>query len=132
MQLDSIEASQAAHVPQLRAATSFYARTVVDPRGRVLGSISDLVLDLERGRIAYAVLAVGGFVGIGERLFAVPWDALRACGQQFVLDRGQDALESAPAFDREHGPLAAYGWQERKQAQDEPRPTPAMKPQVLP
>jgi len=123
MQLDPAEASQAPHGPRLRAATSFYARTVVDRRGRVLGSISDLMLDLERGRIAYAVLAVGGFVGVGERLFAVPWGALRACGQQFILDCREAALESAPAFDREHWPLAAaYGWHERVHAHYDSRP----------
>ncbi len=123
MQLDSTEAPPAAPVPHLRAATWFYARTVVDRRGRVLGSISDLVLDLEHGRVAYAVLAVGGFVGIGERLFAVHWDALHACGQQFILDGGQAALESAPVFDREDEPRAApCGWPERVHVHDGPFP----------
>lgn len=119
MRLDSLETSHAAQGLHLRAATSFYARTVVDRRGRVLGSITDLIVELERGRVAYAVLAVGGFIGIGERLFAVPWDALRACGQQFILDRGEAALERAPAFDREHGPVAAaYGSSEGADGHD--------------
>lgn len=122
MQLDSLAAPQAAPGPRLRAATSFYARTVVDRRGRVLGSISDLILDLERGRVAYAVLAVGGFIGIGERLFAIPWEALRACGQQFVLDRREAMLESSPALEAAHEPVAAaYGWHERMDGRREPR-----------
>ncbi len=123
MQLDSVEACQAARGPHLRAATSFYARAVLDRRGRVLGSISDLMLDLERGRVAYAVLAVGGFIGIGERLFAVPWGALRCCGQQFVLECSEAALASAPAFDREHWPVATeYAWHERVHAHYRSRP----------
>src|SRR6185369_10995763 len=79
--------------PRLSAATSFYARVVVDSDGDVLGSISDLILDLERGCVAYAVLSTGGFMGMGERMFAVPWRALRPVGQQFVLDCKRAELE---------------------------------------
>ncbi|HXD43095.1 MAG TPA: PRC-barrel domain-containing protein [Ramlibacter sp.] len=103
--------------PCLSPATSFYARLVVDAHGEVLGSISDLLLDLERGCVAYAVLSTGGFMGMGERKFAVPWRALRPVGQQFVLDCKRAQLESAPPFDREHWPQAlAYGWHERVHA----------------
>ncbi len=65
--------------------TSLCAQTVIDEAGEVLGSIVDLLLDLERGRIAYAVVASGGFMGLGERLVAVPWNALKAEPRQFVL-----------------------------------------------
>jgi sporulation protein YlmC with PRC-barrel domain len=108
---------------QLSAATSFWARTVVDQDGEVLGSISDLMLDLERGRVAYAVVATGGFMGNGERLFAVPWSALRAHGQHFVLECKRDALQSGPAFDREHWPdRPAHGWHELVHAHYHSRP----------
>jgi sporulation protein YlmC with PRC-barrel domain len=123
MQMASVRAARAGPGPSLSAATSFWARVVVDPEGEVLGSISDLMLDLERGQVAYAVVAAGGFMGMGERLFAVPWSALRAVGQHFVLECKRAALESAPAFDRDHWPAApAYGWHERVHAHYHSRP----------
>jgi sporulation protein YlmC with PRC-barrel domain len=108
---------------RLSAATSYFSRTVVDSDGEMLGSIADLMLDLERGQIAYAVVACGGIMGIGERLFAVPWRALRPLGEQFVVECQRSALESAPAFDRDHWPLTpAYPWHERVHAHYHSRP----------
>lgn len=108
---------------RLSAASSFYARSVVDRDGEVIGTISDLMLDLECGRVAYAVVATGGFLGVGELLFAVPWRALRATGQHFVLECHRSELESAPAFDRDHWPFApAYRWHERVHAHYHSRP----------
>jgi sporulation protein YlmC with PRC-barrel domain len=113
MESGSVGAALAGPGRCLSAATSFYTRTVVDSHGEVLGSISDLMLDLDRGCIAYAVVAAGGFMGIGERLFAVPWKALRAVGNEFVLECERWALDSAPAFDRDHWPLTpGHGWHE--------------------
>jgi sporulation protein YlmC with PRC-barrel domain len=123
METGSVRASQAGPGSCLSAATSFLARTVVGGDGEVLGSIRDLMLDLERGRVAYAVVAIGGFVGIGERLFAVPWSALRPMGRQFVLACTRATLESAPAFDRDHWPLTpAHRWHERVHAYYHSRP----------
>jgi sporulation protein YlmC with PRC-barrel domain len=96
---------------------------VVDRDGEVLGSISDLMLDLERGCVAYAVIVSGGFMGMGERMFAVPWRALCPVGQQFVLECKRAGLEAAPAFDRDHWPLTpARGWHERVHAHYHARP----------
>lgn len=123
MEIGSARSAQGGPGSRLSAATSFLARTVVDSDGEMLGSISDFMLDLERGRIAYAVIAVGGIMGIGERLFAVPWGALRPLGQQFVLECKRAALETAPAFDRDHWPLTpAYRWHERVHAYYHSRP----------
>lgn len=123
MEIGSADPAPAGPAHRLSAATSFYARTVVDPAGEVVGSISDLMLDLDRGCVAYAVVATGGFLGVGERLFAVPWRALRAMGQHFVLECERSAFETAPAFDRDHLPLtAANGWHERVHAHYHSRP----------
>ena len=123
MEIGSARAGHAGPGPRLSAATSFCARTVVDVDGEVLGSISDLMLDLERGCVAYAIVATGGFAGIGERLFAVPWGVLRAAGQDFVLECRRAALETAPAFDRDHWPLTpAHWWHERVHAHYHSRP----------
>lgn len=123
MEIGSAGAALAGPGTRLSAATSFLARTVVDKDGETLGSISDLMLDLERGRVAYAVVASGGIMGIGERLFAVPWSALRPVGQQFVLECTRAGLDSAPAFDRDHWPLTpAYRWHESVHAYYRSRP----------
>src|SRR5664279_2474815 len=49
---------------------------VVTPAGEKLGVIEGIMLDIQSGRIAYAVLSFGGFLGIGDKLFAIPWTAL--------------------------------------------------------
>ena len=92
--------------PDVTAASALEGETVLDHQGDALGEIEEIMLEVKSGRIAYAVLAVGGFLGIGEKYFAVPWRALtrdadRKC---FVLDVDRDTLENAPAFDRDNWP----------------------------
>jgi sporulation protein YlmC with PRC-barrel domain len=50
---------------------------VVNIEGERLGTIASYAIDLEQGRIAYAVLSFGGFMGFGDKRFAVPWDAMQ-------------------------------------------------------
>jgi hypothetical protein len=71
------------------------------------------MIDVPRGRVAYAVLSFGGLFGVGDKLFAIPWDALildtsRHC---FVLDADKEHLKHAPGFDKDHWPsMADPGW----------------------
>src|SRR4051794_29279169 len=58
-------------------ASSLEGETVLDAHGNDFAEIEEIVLDVAGGRIAYAVLAVGGFLGIGEKYLPVPWRALR-------------------------------------------------------
>ena len=95
--------------PEVMAASSFEGETVINHQGDTLGEIEDIMLDVRSGRIAYAVLAVGGFLGMGEKYFAIPWRALtldtdRKC---FLLDVDKDMLQNAPGFDKEHWPAMA-------------------------
>jgi hypothetical protein len=71
-----------------------------------LGKIEDLMIDLPTGRVAYAVLSFGGFMGMGNKLFAVPWSALRLDedSHEFILDVPKERLESAPGFDKDAWP----------------------------
>mgnify|MGYP000165099482 CR=1 FL=1 len=62
--------------PELMAADTLEGDRVVNLNGEDLGKITDIMLDVQRGRIAYAVMSVGGFLGIGDKLFAVPWSAM--------------------------------------------------------
>jgi sporulation protein YlmC with PRC-barrel domain len=74
--------------------------------GEDLGKIEEIMIDLPTGRIAYAVLSFGGFMGLGDKLFAVPWAALRIDEgeHEFVLDVERSVLESAPGFDKGNWP----------------------------
>lgn len=71
-----------------------------------LGKVDDLMIDTVTGRIAYAVLSFGGFLGMGDKLFAVPWRALSLDQQnyRFILDVSKNTLENAPGFDKDNWP----------------------------
>lgn len=71
-----------------------------------LGDVKDFMLDLRTGKVAYAVLSFGGFLGMGEKLFAVPWSALTLDteNKRFILDVSKERLESAPGFDKDNWP----------------------------
>lgn len=80
-----------------------------------LGSINDIVLDPADGRVAYAAVSMGGFLGVGDKLFAVPWDALECRevngAHVAILDIDKQRLENAQGFDEEHWPdMANQQW----------------------
>lgn len=74
--------------------------------GKNLGSIKDLVIDPEDGGIQYAVLDFGGFAGIGDKYFAVPWEALQIDQEKkrLALDLHKKDLKDAPGFDKNNWP----------------------------
>lgn len=81
--------------------------TVKNKEHETLGSIQDLVFNTD-GRISYAVLSFGGFLGLGDKYFAVPWGSLSAASDSFfVLDVDKDRLRSAPGFDKSSWPNMA-------------------------
>ena len=73
--------------------------------GKNLGKIRDLVIAPD-GAVRYAVLDFGGFLGIGDKYFAVPWDALQRTqnGKAIALDTTKRDLKQAPGFDKKHWP----------------------------
>lgn len=76
--------------------------------GEKLGDIEDLVIDPSSGRISYAALSFGGFLGFNDKLFAVPWDALKARKDgSVVLAVDKARLNDAPGFDKAHWPTTA-------------------------
>jgi sporulation protein YlmC with PRC-barrel domain len=95
--------------PQLMTAETLTGNKVVDASDEKLGDIEAIMLDVPSGRVAYAVLATGGFLGMGERLFAIPWSALQldADNECFVLNINKDRLENAPGFDKGDWPSMA-------------------------
>jgi sporulation protein YlmC with PRC-barrel domain len=95
--------------------TQLVGLPVFNPNRENIGKIEDLVISPATGRIRFAVLSFGGFLGVGDKLFAVPWNELRlmpkktaANGIQvedhYVLDVSKEALQQAPGFDRRDWP----------------------------
>jgi hypothetical protein len=82
---------------------------VVNTKNEDLGKIEDLVLDAGAGRIAYAVLSFGGFLGMGDKYFAIPWNAFRfdLAEKRAVLNVDKKLLENAPGFDKDKWPNMA-------------------------
>ena len=106
---------------RVRRASKILGSDVKNLQGDKLGNIKELVVDPDHGRIVYAVLSVGGFLGIKDKLFAVPWGALRLSRdkEHYTLDIDKEKLKSAPGFDQrawpdmanEHGRAAVYKYQ---------------------
>ncbi len=78
---------------------------VVNSKGEKIGDVEDIVLDA-KGNVAYAVVSTGGFLGMGDKMHAVPWSAIRTTTgtDNFVLDIDKDRLRSAPGFDQSSWP----------------------------
>lgn len=100
--------------PYLMGADTLLDNDVVNTTDEDLGDIREIMLDMRTGRVSYAVLSFGGFLGLGEKLFAVPWSALRldTANKRFVLDASISRLESAPGFDPNNWPdMADTAWE---------------------
>jgi sporulation protein YlmC with PRC-barrel domain len=71
-----------------------------------LGTIKDIMLDLGGGKIEYIVVELGGFLGIGEKYFAIPYSLLQVdpSNERFVLNQNKETLMNAPGFDKDHWP----------------------------
>jgi sporulation protein YlmC with PRC-barrel domain len=100
--------------PRLMGADTLIGDDVYNHQDENLGDIKEIMLDINNGRIAYAVLSFGGFLGIANKLFAVPWSALTldTANKRFLLKVDKERLESAPGFDKDNWPdMADPTWQ---------------------
>ena len=100
--------------PELMGADTLLGNDVYNRKNEDLGDIKEIMLDMRTGRVSYAVLSFGGFLGMGEKLFAVPRSALTLDTQnkRFTLDVEKDRLESAPGFDQDSWPnMADPSWE---------------------
>ena len=100
--------------PRLMGADTLIGNDVTNLEGDDLGSIKEIMLDMQTGRIAYAVLSFGGVFGMGEKLFAVPWNALTLNTQnkRFEIDVDKTQLENAPGFNKDRWPdMADMNWE---------------------
>jgi sporulation protein YlmC with PRC-barrel domain len=85
---------------KLIAANQVQGTSVYDTKLEKLGSVEDVMIDKESGRIAYAVLSFGGFLGIGDRYYPLPWEKLSYNTEigGYVVDIDPDVLQGAPSF----------------------------------
>jgi hypothetical protein len=92
--------------PGLMGAGTLIGNNVYNHKNEDLGDIKEIMLDTLSGKVIYAVLSFGGFLGMGEKLFAVPWNALRLDteNKRFVLNVEKDRLKLAPGFDKDQWP----------------------------
>ena len=88
------------------AASTLAGDKVRNAAGEDLGKVDEIMIDIASGRIAYAVLSFGGILRMGNKLFAVPWGALKVDEDEklFILDVDKRTLENAPGFDKDNWP----------------------------
>ncbi|MFB3819075.1 MAG: PRC-barrel domain-containing protein [Candidatus Methylomirabilales bacterium] len=101
---------------RLVRASEFLKKDVRNPQNERLGDVQDIVIEMNSGRVLYAVMAAGGFLGIGEKLFAIPVSAfnLATDGKELVLAADKERLKNAEGFDKNQWPAtASRGWSER-------------------
>jgi sporulation protein YlmC with PRC-barrel domain len=95
--------------PALMGADTLIGNDVYNAADESLGTIKELMIEMSTGKINYAVLSFGGFLGMGDRLFAVPWQALKLDteNKRFILNASKEQLKNAPGFDKGHWPVMA-------------------------
>ena len=96
-------------------ASKIIGTNVKNKSNEDLGSINDIVIDARDGRVAYAAVSMGGFLGVGDKLFAVPWEAIE-CREEngthvAYLDIDKQRMQDAQGFDQDKWPdMANQEW----------------------
>ena len=100
-------------IRRVMSASSLIGDKVRNSQGEDLGKIEEFMIDLNTGCVAYAVLSFGGFLGLGDKLFAIPIQALSLDEDEkcFVLNVEKDRLKNATGFDKDSWPdMADQKW----------------------
>ena len=92
--------------PRFLSASTLSGDAIKNLQGESLGDLKDIMIDTASGKVSYAVLSFGGVLGMGDKLFAVPWESLAIDGENkhLVLNVSKDRLKDAPGFDKDHWP----------------------------
>jgi sporulation protein YlmC with PRC-barrel domain len=116
----SVERAQEANksMQQVSRSSKITGAKVKNTAGENLGDIKDLVINPGNGQVVYAVVSFGGIMGLGDKLFAIPWRALNWTSPKnyYVLDLDKDTLKNAPGFDKKHWPENSEKWEEQSEA----------------
>ena len=94
-------------INNLLSANSLQKTDVRNTEGKDIGHIEEIMINPDDGTVAYAVLSFGGFLGVGDKLFAVPWQAftIDTSKEEFILDVSKEFLHDAPGFDKDNWPM---------------------------
>jgi len=101
---------------ELMSVETLVGNDVYDFQGGYMVDIGDMMLDMRRGRVDYVVVSFAAFLGMGEKLFAVPRAALTfdTENKRLTLSAEKDRLKEAPGFDKRHWPnMADQTWRKR-------------------
>jgi sporulation protein YlmC with PRC-barrel domain len=95
--------------PRLMGASTLTGEDVRNTKDEKLGDIKEIMIDVPTGRVAYAVLSVGGVLGLGDKLFAIPWSALELDTENkcFRMEAEKELFKNAPGFDKDAWPTMA-------------------------
>lgn len=76
---------------------------VYNPNGDKLGSVEGLQIDKQSGKVHYAVMEFGGFLGVGKDVYPLPWDSLKYDTNLggYVMSLTKEQLEAAPKYERD-------------------------------
>lgn len=90
------------------SSSSLSGNPVKNEQGENLGKIEDFMIDTNTGDVVYSVLSFGGVMGVGDKLFAVPVEAMRLDTEDecFILNESKERLKNAPGFDKDNWPEA--------------------------
>ncbi|NBV19903.1 PRC-barrel domain-containing protein [Janthinobacterium sp.] len=105
--------------PALMGADTLIGDDVYNHSDEELGDIKEIMLDMRTGQIAYAVLSFGGILGMGDKLFAVPWERLTLdpVNKRFLLNVEKGQLKDAPGFDKNNWPdMGSEAWNQQMEA----------------
>ena len=105
--------------PALMGADTLLGDEVYNHNDEELGDIKEIMLDMRTGQIAYAVLSFGGILGMGDKLFAVPWERLTLdpVNKRFLLNVEKGQLKDAPGFDKNNWPdMGSEAWNQQMEA----------------
>ena len=83
-------------------ASKIIGEAVVNRQSENVGKIHELVIDARKNRVAYAVLSFGGILGMGNKLFAMPWEAFEfsTTEHKLILNVDKEKLKTAPGFEK--------------------------------
>ncbi len=97
--------------PLALSSNTLIGDKVKNMQGEEIGSVEEVMIDINTGHVAYVVVSFGGFLGVGNKLFAVPWKALTVdtVNECFMMDADKDLLKNAPGFDKNDWPSTPNG-----------------------
>jgi sporulation protein YlmC with PRC-barrel domain len=102
---------------EMSRASKIIGTDVKNTKGENLGEIKDVVLNPQDGKVVYAVVSFGGVMGMGNKLFAIPWSVLRRHENKdyYLLDMDKDTLKKAPGFDKKRWPDSSNKWEQQRE-----------------